>query len=86
MPDMSLRESILWCIDRDGGSGTWTHVIANMLSMKSYFDKPFKLTTAQVRRELKRMERDGIVERKPTQSRLYIAWGRKRNGGDRAQT
>jgi len=76
-PDgLGIRDAILWCIDRHGGGGTWTPVIANMLNMQAYFSRPFKVNTADVRRELRRMERDGVVISAPTCSRLYLAWRR----------
>lgn len=68
-----FHEAILWCINRQG-RGTYTYVIANMLNMRAYFEKPLCVTTTQVRRELQRMERAGIVKRVAAYSRAYIAW------------
>lgn len=51
------------------GSSKMTYVVANVLrSMKLYGE------TAWVRRQLQRMEREGIVERVPSAYAVQICW------------
>lgn len=69
-----LREMIIIALGEDinSRSGKMTYVIRNCVAMET---RDHTLKTAKVLRELKKMERDGLVERLPTSYARQICWG-----------
>lgn len=74
---MRLREAIIEVLRKK----TWayTYVIRNTISMSlshiAWEVPPFpKATSRQVRDELYRMQRDGLVKIVPSPSPAYVAW------------
>ncbi|WP_142847062.1 hypothetical protein [Telmatospirillum sp. J64-1] len=73
-----LRAAIIEVLREQGPC--WTYVLRNWLTMRDRNGGPApftSLSTSQVRRECERMMRDGLLERLPTFSALYINWGLK---------
>jgi DNA-binding HxlR family transcriptional regulator len=71
-----LRAAIIETMEKNGPD--WSYVISNYISRPDILaGKPAACpgaTTDVVRRELQRMERDGLVERCPSISIKYINW------------
>ncbi len=70
MGEKPTDDQIIASMNRFGGSGV-TYAIANGLRM---FEPCFNIRTDWLLRQLKRMERQGRVERAPTSYSVQICW------------